>query len=60
MNEVSIDKSQIIGEVKERNKFYRALVKIQEISKASSNSKDTMLKMEEIGKVCQDALKDII
>lgn len=61
MDEVLIDKSQIIGEVKERNKLYKALVKIQEITKKATERKTEGIScMNEIEIICKETLKDII
>lgn len=57
MNEVAIDRNQIIGEVKERNRFYRALTRIQEITKAASNKQVPIPEIDEIGNVCREVLR---
>lgn len=58
MDEVVIDKAQIIGEVKERNKLYKALVRVQEI--ANNPVEDNSRSLNEIAKICEEALKNII
>ena len=55
MNKVMIDKKQVVGEVRERNKLYRALVKIRQITTESANTPA----IEAIAEVCDDALKDV-
>ena len=62
MNEVVIDKSQIIGEVKERNKLYKALVKVQEIANKAmeEHMTESSRSLNEIAKVCEETLKNII
>lgn len=54
MNEVAIDKDQIIGTVKERNKFRQALVHIRQLATAAKG-KSAMAKIAE---VCDETLQD--
>jgi len=62
MNEVVIDKSQIIGEVKERNKFYKALVKVRDIANKAQKGQqiEPITSLNEIEEICEEALKNII
>ncbi len=55
MHEVMVDESQFRGEVKERNKFYKALVEIQRIATDSARTPA----VKKIADVCDTALKDI-
>jgi len=56
---VHADYSQVVGEVKERNRFFRALTEIKEIALLHSN-KEIPLELEEqfklIAQKCDDAL----
>lgn len=60
MSEVLINKSQIIGEVKERNRLYKALLRVQEIAKEASDGRGASAQLEEIKGVCQEVLKDYL
>lgn len=64
MDEIIVDRSQLMGEVKERNKFYRALVQIQNIAnEAISESKvgeKSSLVFNGIVEICDESLEEII
>jgi hypothetical protein len=63
--EVIADMAQIIGEVKERNKFYKALTVIRKIAETSctTNKKlpsEAKKQFKEIISICDEAFKDVI
>ena len=45
MEEVIVDKKQIIGEAKERNEFYKALLEIRELLTMSAHSSSAILEV---------------
>lgn len=53
---VEIEYKQIVGEVKERNKFFKALQEIQEIAKHIDEN-NFEAQSELIAKICKVALK---
>lgn len=53
---VEIDYKQIVGEVKERNSFFKALQEIQKIAE-NIDEKNFEAQSELIVKTCQDVLK---
>ncbi len=56
------DKKQINGEVKERNRFYLALVQIQAIAADATEMDNAKLnsKLEKITGICNESLKDVV
>ena len=59
MDATIADKKQINGEVKERNRFYRALVQIQAIAADTTekNNADLNSKLKTITGICNESLK---
>ena len=59
MDKTIVDKNQINEEVKERNRFYRALVQIQEIAAdaAKRDNAGLNLKLKKITGICNESLK---
>ena len=55
MNAVVVDKCQLDREVKERNKFYRALVQIQIIAEKEDPGTNSQLRA--IAELCKESLK---
>lgn len=56
---VQADYRQVVGEVKERNRLYRALLEIKEIALSSSSIQDleeSKNKLREIFEKCEKAL----
>ena len=62
MDATIADKSQIIKEIKERNRFYRALVQIQAITTDAAKKDDAglNLKLKKITGICNESLKQKI
>lgn len=59
MNATLADKNQINEEVKERNRFYRALLQIQVIARdtAEKDNAGLNLKLKKITGICNESLK---
>ncbi len=53
------DKKQISGEVRQRNRFYRALIRIQAIAADTTETDNAKLnsKLEKINGICKESLK---
>ena len=58
MKENVVDSSQIIGEVKERNRFYLALLRIREIAEENSKGREFEVArpLDEIANICEKVL----
>ena len=57
---VHADYSQLVGEVKERNRFFKALNEIKEIALLNCNEEISLKSKEEFRRIaqkCDDALK---
>lgn len=61
MKELIVDKQQFIGEVKERNRFYKALTEIKSLSAQAGNQALTAEKLlgilKKITALCEETLK---
>ncbi len=62
---ILVDKLQFVGEVKERNKFYKALINIRTLAEVSYNSNERSIiesknQMKKIISICDESLRDVI
>jgi hypothetical protein len=60
---VQVDYKQVVGEVKERNRFYKTLLEVKTIATESSSSQDLETckeQLQAILKKCENSLEGII